>query len=53
MDEERAERFKIVDEMRAAFKDVPSEEIEQEAECTMAEVRAEMQAERERAAVGT
>lgn len=52
-DDQRAERFKVIDEMRAAFKGVPSEEIEREAERALAEVRAEMRAEREQAAANT
>lgn len=47
---ERDERFAIIDEMREAFKGVPQEEIEREAEESVAEARAEMRAERERAA---
>ena len=45
LDEERAERFKVIDEMREAFKDVPAEEIEREAARSLAEVRAERRAE--------
>lgn len=48
LDRERAERFRIVDEMRAAFKDVAPEELEREAARALAEVRAEMRAERAR-----
>ncbi len=43
----RAERFKIVDEMRAAFADVSPEEIERETAKALAEVRAERRAERQ------
>lgn len=50
LDQERAERFNVIDEMRASFRDVPAEEIEREAERTLAEVRAEMRAEREQVA---
>lgn len=46
LDRERAERFSILDEMRAAFKDVSPEELEREAERALTEVRAEMRAER-------
>lgn len=46
----RAEQFKILDEMQAAFADVPEDEIERETAKALAEVRAEMRAERERAA---
>ncbi len=45
-----AERRRLVERMRAPFHDVPSEEIEREAERAWAEVRAEMQAERKQAA---
>jgi prevent-host-death family protein len=46
LDRERAERFGILDEMRAAFKDVPTAEIEQQAARTLAEVREETRMER-------
>jgi prevent-host-death family protein len=50
----RAERFKILDEIGEAFKDVPPEEIEREVAKAIAEVRTENrareQAEREQAA---
>lgn len=52
MDKEWAEHFKIIDEMREAFKDVPQEEIEREAARALAEVREEMRAEREQATRG-
>jgi len=41
LDKERAERFKVLDEMRAAFKDVPPEETERETDRITAEIRAE------------
>ena len=50
LDREREERFSVIDEMRAAFKDVPDEEIEQEADRALAQVRDEMRSERKRAA---
>lgn len=50
LDRQTAERFAILEAMRAPFKDVPPEEIEREAAKALAEVRAEMRAERERAA---
>lgn len=50
LDRERAERFSVIDEMRAAFKDVPTEEIEREAARTLAEARAELRIDRSRAA---
>lgn len=39
-DQERAERFAVVDRMREAFKDVDPSEIEREVEAALAEVRA-------------
>lgn len=39
--------FAIIDEMRAAFKDVPPEEIEREAAKAVAEARADLGAQRE------
>jgi prevent-host-death family protein len=42
----REDPFAILDELGAAFADVPPEEIEREAEKAVAEVRAEMRAER-------
>lgn len=39
LDEQRKERFKALDKMRKAFKDVPSEEIEREVNRAVAEVR--------------
>jgi hypothetical protein len=41
MEAERAERFKVLDEIRAAFKDVPADEIEREVAKAVAEVREE------------
>lgn len=41
LDQERAERFKVLDEMRTAFKDVPPEETERETDRITAEIRAE------------
>ena len=53
LDQERAERFAVIDEMRQAFAGVPQDEIEREAARSIAGVRAEMAAEREqRAASG-
>jgi prevent-host-death family protein len=49
-DRERAERFKVIDEMRTAFAGVSDEELEREADRALAEVRAEMRAERQPAA---
>ncbi len=49
-DAERAERFTVLDRIGAAFADVPDEELERELVKAVAEVRAEMQAEREQAA---
>ena len=45
LDEQREERFAVVDRIRAAFADVSSEEIEREATNGVTEVRAEMAAE--------
>jgi hypothetical protein len=50
LDREREADFVVVDEVRVAFRDVPDEEIEQEVDRALAKVRAEMRAERERAA---
>lgn len=49
-DAERAADFAIVDQMRAAFADVPDDELEREIAKAIAEVRAEMREERARAA---
>lgn len=50
LDEEDRDLWSVVDEMREAFKDVPPEQLEKEAQRALAEVRAEMRAEREKAA---
>ena len=42
LDQERNERFAVIDRMREAFADVPTEEIEREVDRAVAEVRAEM-----------
>ncbi len=47
LDAEREADFAVIDEMRTAFKDVPPEEIEREAARALAEVRAEIRAERD------
>jgi hypothetical protein len=47
---ENDDPFAIIDEMRAAFADVPDEEIERETAKAIDEVRAEMAAERAREA---
>src|SRR6266550_7186822 len=41
LEAQRAERFKVLDEIRAAFKDVSPEEIEREVAKALAEVREE------------
>jgi prevent-host-death family protein len=41
LEQERAERFKILDEIGAAFKDVPPEEIEREVKRAITQVRRE------------
>jgi prevent-host-death family protein len=43
LDREREERFGVIDEMRAAFKGVSVEEIEQEAKRSISEARTETQ----------
>ena len=50
MDEQRAERRRIVDAIREPFRGVPPEEIERETARAIAEDRAERRAEREAAA---
>ena len=45
LDRERAERFGVIDEMRAAFREVPADEIERQASRSLAEVRAEQRVE--------
>jgi prevent-host-death family protein len=47
LDVEIAERWRVLEAMRAPFRDVPSEEIEREADRALAEVREEMRAEGE------
>ncbi|MBA2595924.1 MAG: type II toxin-antitoxin system Phd/YefM family antitoxin [Chloroflexia bacterium] len=47
MDEQFAERRRVLEAMREPFRDVPEEEIEREVTRAVAEVRAEMRAERE------
>jgi len=39
LEQERAERFAVIDRMREAFKDVPPEELEREAERSVAAAR--------------
>ena len=46
LEDEDEDPFAILDEMAAAFRGVPAEEIERETEKAVAEVRAEMRAER-------
>ena len=48
MEEQREKRFKALDKMREAFKDVPSEEIEREVKKAISAVRAEKQAKSKR-----
>ena len=43
IEREREERFAVIDRMREAFKDVPAEEIEREAERSVAEARERLQ----------
>jgi prevent-host-death family protein len=47
LDEQRAERRRVVAAMREPFRDVPAEEIEEETAKAVAEVRQEMRQERE------
>ncbi len=49
LDRQRADLAGVLDEMRESFKDVPQEEIEEETNKAVAEVRAQMRAEREQA----
>jgi len=44
MEEQREKRFKALDKMREAFKDVPSEEIDREVKRAISQVRAENRA---------
>ena len=48
MEEQRKERFKVLDKMREAFKDVPPEEIDREVKKAISEVRAENRAKSKR-----
>ena len=48
LDSQRVERYRILEAMRAPFRDVPPEEIEREAARSIAEVRAESREERDR-----
>ncbi len=43
LEREREERFAVIDHLREAFKDIPPEEIEREAERSVAEVRERLQ----------
>jgi prevent-host-death family protein len=46
IDEKRKVHDRVIEEIRAAFKDVPPEQLERESERALAEVRAEKRAER-------
>jgi prevent-host-death family protein len=48
LDDQLARDFAVLEELQAAFAGVPAEEIERETAKALAEVRAEMRAERER-----
>jgi prevent-host-death family protein len=50
LDEDRAERWRLLEMLREPFEGVPAEEIERETAKAVAEVRAEMKAELERVA---
>jgi prevent-host-death family protein len=52
-DRERAEQFKVLEEIGEAFKDVPYEELEREIARAIAEVRAERRAEQQAVGAGT
>lgn len=41
LDQERAERFRVIDRLQDAFKDVPAEKIDREADRAVAAIRAE------------
>ncbi len=41
LEEQRKERFKVLDRMREAFKNIPAEKVEQEIEKAIKQVRAE------------
>ena len=43
LEQEREKDFKVIDELREAFKDVPEEEIEREADRAIEEARARVQ----------
>lgn len=47
LDQQRAERFRILDEIGEAFKDAPAEELEREVERALADVRAKRRFEQE------
>jgi prevent-host-death family protein len=44
LEAQREERFKVIDRMREAFKDVPEDEIDRQIDAAQAEVRAENRA---------
>lgn len=48
MEEQRKERFKVLDKMREAFKDVPPDEIDREVKKAISQVRAENRAKNKR-----
>jgi hypothetical protein len=47
LDAQRRQDFAVIDELRAAFRDVPPEQIEREVAKALAEVRQEMRRERD------
>jgi prevent-host-death family protein len=49
-DARRDEHFTVIDRMRAAFKDVPDDDLEREVANAVSEARAELRAEREHTA---
>lgn len=48
LEEQRKERFKALDRIREAFKDIPASEVEAEVDKAVAEVRAEKRGKRSR-----
>jgi prevent-host-death family protein len=53
LEQERAEQFKILDEIGEAFKDVPAEEIEREVKRAITQVRREKRQQEQRSAPTT
>lgn len=49
LESQREERFKVIDRMREAFKDVAEVEVDREVDKAIAEIRAEYRAQEEQA----